>query len=187
MSLTNVDWSTIPAPADDGKAAHLQGAPLPEVTLSATTGGSVTLCDLRGTTVIYIYPMTGRPDRDLPAGWNDIPGVRGCIPQSCAFRDRHAELTTLGADHIFGLSAQNTAYQLEAATRLHLPFPLLSDSAGVARDAMRLPTLIAEGERLLKRLTLIARDGVIVQTFYPVFPPDQDATNVADWLQRNAI
>ena len=182
MSLTKVDWSRIPAPVDDGKAAHLTGLALPDVTLPATDGSTVTLSALTGIAVLYIYPMTGRPDRPLPDGWDMIPGARGCTPQSCAFRDHHAELMALGVKHLFGISAQDTADQSEAASRLHLPFPLLSDASGALRDALTLPTETVDGMVLLKRLTLIVQDANIVQTHYPVFPPDQDATRVIDWL-----
>lgn len=186
MSLTQVDWSLIPSPADDGKADHLEGMSLPDVSLPATTGPAITLADLRGIVVIYVYPMTGRPDRDLPDGWDDIPGARGCTPQSCAFRDHFAELQAHGVTHLFGVSTQSTDYQREAAERLHLPFPLLSDADRAFGRALNLPGVEVERQHLHKRLTMIGIDGVIRQVFYPVFPPDQDAENVTRWLQSNA-
>ncbi|PUB18686.1 peroxiredoxin [Yoonia sediminilitoris] len=182
MSLADVDWSLIPEPADDGKAAHLEGMDVADLSLPVTDGGTVNLRSLPGLTVVYIYPMTGRPDKDLPDGWDDIPGARGCTPQSCAFRDHAAELRELGADHLFGMSTQTTAYQAEAAARLNLPFGLLSDAQGAFSDVMDLPDMVVHGERLLKRLTMIIKDGVIAKVFYPVFPPDQDAANVMAWL-----
>lgn len=182
MSLTDVDWSTIPAPADDGGAAHLRGLAMPSVPLPATTGGTVDLSTLTGLSVIYIYPMTGRPDRALPADWDATPGARGCTPQSCAYRDHFAELQSRGVQHLFGLSVQNTAYQAEAATRLHLPYALLSDADLTLTHTLNLPTLQVDDETLLKRCTLILRDGVIVHVNYPVFPPDRDAANVIAWL-----
>ena len=186
MSLTAVDWSLIPAPADDGMADHLEGMKLPSVCLSATNGAAVMLADLRGLVVIYVYPMTGRPDRALPEGWDDIPGARGCTPQSCAFRDHHAELRNLGVAGLFGVSTQTTAYQTEAATRLHLPFPLLSDAQRSLGNALNLPGIAVEGQHLHKRLTMIIKDGVIAKTFYPIFPPDQDAGTVIAWLRKDA-
>ncbi len=186
MSLTAVDWSLIPAPADDGKATHLEGQSLPDVTLQATDGPAVTLSDLRGLVVFYIYPMTGRPDRDLPDGWDQIPGARGCTPQSCAFRDHYAELQEWGVAGLYGVSTQTTEYQTEAAKRLHLPFPLLSDADQALGKALDLPGIDVEGQHLHKRLTMIVKDGVIVKTFYPVFPPDQDAANVIAWLRSDA-
>ena len=186
MSLTQVDWSLIPTPADDGKADHLVGTSLPDVTLAATQGPAVTLSDLSGLTVIYVYPMTGRPDRDLPEGWNDIPGARGCTPQSCSFRDHDAELRALGVKNLFGVSTQDSAYQSEAAERLHLPFALLSDADQTLGTALDLPGMEVDGQYLHKRLTMIAKDGVIEKVFYPVFPPDQDAQNVIEWLRSNA-
>ncbi len=184
MSLTDIDWSDIPAPEDDGKASHLKGAAMPAVSLPATDGNRVDLGGLTGLSVLYIYPRTGRPDVDLPKGWNDIPGARGCTPQSCAFRDHFSQLKALGVDQVFGLSAQGTADQSEAAERLNLPYPLLSDADGDLRRALDLPTFEADGQTLLKRLTLILRDTMIVDVGYPVFPPDADVLRVIAWLDR---
>jgi peroxiredoxin len=144
----------------------------------------VDLSMLPGGTVVYCYPMTGRPDRSLPAGWDEIPGARGCTPQSCSFRDHHAELRALGA-RVFGLSTQDTEYQREAATRLGLPFALLSDEDLVFAEALGLPTFEADGMVLLKRLTLVIDDGRISKVFYPVFPPDRSAQQVIEWLEQD--
>jgi peroxiredoxin len=175
----------LPVPLDDGACAHLTGLRLPAVALASTVGGTVDLSQQPGTTVTYIYPRTGRPDQEVPAGWNAIPGARGCTPQSCAFRDQHAALKALGVERVYGLSTQDTEYQREAATRLHLPFELLSDASLAWAKALRLPTFTVEGMTLIKRLTLIARDGVIVKVFYPVFPPDGNAAAVLQWLAAN--
>ncbi|MFZ3581009.1 peroxiredoxin [Loktanella sp. DJP18] len=182
MSLTSVDWTTIPAPRDDGGAAHLAGLAVPQVTLASTAGSRVDLSRLPGIAVLYIYPMTGRPDRPLPDEWDATPGARGCTPQSCAYRDHFADLSTRGVAHLFGLSTQDTDWQAEAAARLHLPYPLLSDADLTLTRALNLPTFQMEGQTLLKRCTLILRDGVIVRVHYPVFPPDQDAAGVMAWL-----
>lgn len=186
MQYEMADWSALPTPQDDGAMDHVAGAALPSVPLTRTGGGTVDLSALTGTLVLYAYPKTGQPGTDMPDGWDMIPGARGCTPQTCAFRDHRADLVALGVDHLFGLSAQTTDYQAEVVERLHLPFPLLSDADGALRDAMRLPSFEAAGERLLKRFSLIARDGVVQKVFYPVFPPDQDATNVIAWLAENA-
>jgi len=172
----------LPVPQDDGACAHLPGMRLPALALPSTRGRAVELSALRGTTVIYVYPRTGRPDQESPPGWNDIPGARGCTPQSCAFRDHHDELKRAGAAQVFGLSTQDTAYQREAVERLHLPFELLSDAKLSFARALRLPTFEVDGMKLIKRLTLIAREGVIVKVFYPVFPPDRNASDVLVWL-----
>lgn len=179
------DWSTIPAPQDDGAARHLPGAEIPSVSLAATDGSTVDLAALPGRTVVYAYPRTGRPGVENPEGWDMIPGARGCTPQSCAFRDHSDRLKALGANHLFGLSTQDTAYQAEASARLHLPFPLLSDEGLSLTKALALPTFEVEGMTLLKRFTLVIDDGKIAHAFYPVFPPDRNADDVIAWLAAN--
>jgi peroxiredoxin len=185
-NLLQVDWSTIPAPVDDGATAHLPGSAIPSLPLPATDGSSVDLARLKGTTVVYAYPMTGQPGVPLPDGWDVLPGARGCTPQSCAFRDHYAELRELGTAHLFGLSTQTIDYQREAAERLHLPFPILSDSELKFARALRLPILQVAGMQLLKRVTLILMDDRIEAVFYPVFPPDRSAIDVIDWLRNRS-
>ena len=175
----------LPAPVDDGAASHLEGSLLPNLVLLSTNGSCVNFAGLSGRWVIYVYPMTGRPDVPLPDGWDGIPGARGCTPQSCGFRDHYAELMALNTG-VFGLSAQTTEYQREARDRLHLPFQLVSDSTLRLKSAMRLPTFTVAGMELYKRLTLIAHEGRIAKIFYPVFPPDQNADDVLAWLRENA-
>jgi len=172
----------LPVPADDGAAAHLKGMVMPHVALPSTSGRLVDVGALGpGRTVLYVYPRTGRPDRGVPAGWDSIPGARGCTPESCGFRDHFAELTALGAG-VFGVSTQDTDYQREAVHRLELPFELLSDSRLELTRAMRLPTFQFEGDTLLKRLTLIVLEGRVEHVFYPVFPPDRHAEEVVRHL-----
>lgn len=173
----------LPAPVDDGACAHLAGMRLPAVPLLSTSGRTIDLAALRGRTVVYCYPRTGRPDQEMPTGWNQIPGARGCTPQSCAFRDHYQELRELGVAEVFGLSTQDSDYQREAVERLHLPFELLSDEKLAFARALRLPTFEVDGMVLIKRLTLILRDGVIEKVFYPVFPPDRNAEQVVSWLR----
>ena len=172
----------LPVPQDDGACDHLTGMSLPSITLHSTRGRAVDLAKLKGTTVVYIYPRTGRPGQDLPTGWNAIPGARGCTPQSCAFRDHYQELKELGVAELYGLSTQDTPYQQEAVERLHLPFEILSDEKLEFARALKLPTFEVDGMRLIKRITLIARDGKIVKVFYPVFPSDLNAGEVMRWL-----
>ena len=185
-NLTSVDWSRIPAPVDDGAARHLQGSRMPDVALPGTDGQSVSLARLPGRIVVFAYPRTGEPGKaSLVDDWDMIPGARGCTPQSCAFRDLHKVLIEAGAARVFGLSTQDTAYQQEAAQRLHLPFPLLSDAALALTRALRLPTMEVAGLTLMKRLALVIDGGVITKVFYPVFPPDKNAAEVHAWLAHN--
>jgi peroxiredoxin len=175
--------SDIPAPQDDGAARHLTGMKLPDIALPATSGPDVNLSRLKGRTVLYVYPRTGVPGVDLPPGWNEIPGARGCTPQSCGFRDHFTELKGLGVAQLYGLSTQDSDYQREAAERLHLPFAILSDAGLRLTRAMDLPIFTTSGMTLLKRMALVIDDGTIAKVFYPVFPPDKNAEEVAVWLR----
>ena len=177
----------LPAPVDDGAADHLRGMRLPDVALTATDGSTVSLARLKGRTVVYAYPRTGEPGRPgLTPDWDAIPGARGCTPQSCDFRDHHAALRERGVARVHGLSTQTSAYQREAAARLHLPFTLLADPHRAFAMAARLPTFEAAGHILVRRLTLVIDDGVVGALFYPVFPPDRSARQVLDWLDGSA-
>jgi peroxiredoxin len=176
----------LPVPVDDGAADHLEGLWLPALALPSTQGGEVELAAAAadaGTLVVYVYPRTGTPGKPSPDGWDAIPGARGCTPQSCAFRDRHAELRALGAG-VLGLSAQPAEEQAAFAAREQLPFALLSDPSLELAGALRLPTFEVGGMRLYKRITLIVEDGAIANVFYPVFPPDRNAAEVLAWLRE---
>jgi peroxiredoxin len=175
----------LPVPEDDGAAAHLPGTVMPSVTLPSTSGGTVDLATAGDPlAIVYVYPMTGTPGVALPEGWDQIPGARGCTPESLGFRSRYEELTGLGAQ-VFGLSSQTPAEQAEAAARLALPFPLLSDSGLALAELLQLPTFTADGVVRYKRLTLVLRAGRITHVFYPVFPPDQHAAEVVAWLRAH--
>ncbi|MGI8761586.1 MAG: peroxiredoxin [Jatrophihabitantaceae bacterium] len=176
----------LPVPVDDGAAAHLRGSRLPALELPATDGRHLTLNALgAGRSVLYVYPMTGRPGVALPEGWDAIPGARGCTPESCGFRDHHDELHRAGAARVFGLSSQDTDYQREAAQRLQLPFPLLSDAGLALAAEPGLPTFAVDGVRLFARITLLVRDDIIEHVWYPVFPPDRHAGQVLAWLRTD--
>jgi peroxiredoxin len=172
----------LPVPVDDGGADHLDGATIPSLSLPSTSGEEIDLAAAaEGTLVLYCYPRTGRPGEPLPPGWDEIPGARGCTPQSCAFRDHFAELDGLGAS-VLGLSAQALPDQVEFAERVGLPYPVLSDPGLELAEVLGLPMFDVAGMRLYRRLTLIARGGRIAKVFYPVFPPDRNAADVVAWL-----
>ena len=184
--MSSLDYSALPpdlpVPEDDGAADHLTGLDLPELELPVAGGGSFAL-RRQGLLVAFVYPRTGTPGEPLLPGWDDIPGARGCTPQSCAFRDRHGALEGLGAT-LLGISAMEAADQAAFAERESLPYPLANDAALVLRDELRLPTFETAGLTLYKRLTFVAEDGRIEKVFYPVFPPDRNATDVEDYLKR---
>jgi peroxiredoxin len=183
----------LPIPQEDGACTHLPGKVIPDIALVSTSRQKMSLADLaKSRTVIYIYPMTGRPDRNLPQAWDAIPGARGCTPQSCSFRDHYQELQALETA-VYGLSTQSTTYQQEAKTRLHLPFDLLSDAELNFATALELPTFQVDALSeispeinpvLIKRITLVLCKGKIEKVFYPVFPPDQNAAQVLNYLKH---
>ena len=175
----------LPEPIDDGAADHLPGLAVPAVRLPSTLGGDLDLGAAAaepGRLVVYVYPRTGKPGEPLIEGWDQIPGARGCTPQSCAFRDHAVDLAAHGA-RVVGLSAQSPADQAEFAAREHIPYPVLSDERLELARALRLPTFEAGGLTLYKRLTFVAREGRIEHVFYPVFPPDRNAAEVLAWLE----
>ncbi len=183
-SLTNVDWNTLPQPEDDGAGRRVEGFAVPSMPLPATDDTNIDL-SAPGRTVVFVYPMTGTPGADLPEGWNDIPGARGCTPQACAFRDLHEDLTKAGVGRIFGLSTQTVEDQKEAVERLHLPYPLLSDHSLLFAGDMGLPRFTIGDSTYFKRMTLMIEDSFVRKVFYPVFPPDRAAQDVLDWLSAN--
>lgn len=173
----------LPVPADDGACDHLWGTQIPSVSLLSVSGKEVDLSSCDGTVVIYFYPMIGRPDSPPLVGWNKIPGARGCTPQACSFRDHHAEINSFSVE-VYGVSSQPRADQTEATERLRLPFELLNDSKFELTKALQLPTFEYKSTTLIKRLTLIAIGGAIEKVFYPVFPPDKNAGEVIEWLEK---
>ena len=174
----------LPVPEDDGAADHLPGAELPSVSLPVAGGGQFDFraSEASGTLVAFVYPRTGTPGKKLPPGWDDIPGARGCTPQSCAFRDRHAALAGLGAT-VVGISAMDPGEQAAFAEREGIPYPLLNDGPLLLRDQLGLPTFDVHGTALYRRLTFVAQGGRIEKVFYPVFPPDRNAADVEAWLR----
>lgn len=176
----------LPVPEDDGACGHLIGTLVPNIELRSTAGQLRNVAKEQGWLVLYCYPMTGRPGIPIPDGWASIPGAAGCTPQSCSFRDNHVRFRSLGIT-VFGMSAQTSEDQIEASERLHLPYELISDSELLFANALGLPTFEAAGKRLLKRVTLVIKDGTILKYFYPVFPPERNADDVFSWCEKNAI
>lgn len=178
----------LPVPIDDGGTDHLVGAAMPSLVLATTAGDEVNVSALGpGRTIIYLYPLSGRPGVELPEGWDEIPGARGCTTEACDFRDHFDLLRAAGAWQVYGLSSQDSEYQREFVERMRLPFAVLSDDRHALGDALTLPTFEAGGERLYKRLTLVVREGRIEHVFYPIFPPNTHAQRVLDWLHANPV
>jgi peroxiredoxin len=173
----------LPGPVDDGAADHLVGLAVPAIALPATTGGVLDLVEIAATrSVLFIYPRTGQPGVALPAGWDEIPGARGCTPETMGFRDHEAAFAAAGVA-VYGLSSQDPAYQAELAQRLDVRFPILSDETLQLAGALKLPTFEAAGLELYTRITLVLSEGRVEHVFYPVFPTDTHAARVLDWLR----
>ena len=183
----NVDWSKIPEPKLDFNLEHLNQLIIPDLKLNSTDDTTVSLSNLKGITVIYVYPMTGVPGKELPEGWDEIPGARGCTPQSCSFRDNFSKLKKLGVNNIFGLSTQSTEYQKELATRLHLPYTILSDEKLEFSKKLKLPMFKVLKMNLLKRITLILKDNKIIKYFYPIFPPTKNIEDVINFFEKSKL
>jgi len=179
--------SDLPIPIDDGAGDHLLGKTLPDLTLSSTSSSSrklINLSDIKNQVVFYCYPLTKQVGFDLPDGWDSIPGARGCTPQSCSFRDHYQELQALNTQ-VYGISTQTSSIQQETVARLHLPFELLSDARYKLTTALQLPTFkVGDYQKMIKRLTFIAKEGKIIKVFYPVFPPDRNAQDVVEYLKQ---
>lgn len=176
--------ANLPVPEDDGACNHLEGMQFPSIALLGASGNKIDISTIRGLVVVYFYPLIGNPDSPPMLGWNEIPGARGCTPQSCAFRDLHAEFAELDVN-VYGASSQSHLEQVEASERLHLPFELVSDSSFELASALRLPNFEYTSSTLIKRLTLIIENGIIKKVFYPVFPPNENAANVIAWIKEN--
>jgi peroxiredoxin len=174
----------LPVPEDDGAADHLTGIEMPSVRLPATDGSIIALGNLPARcSLLFCYPRMARPgEPPFTADWDRIPGARGCTPEACGFRDHHLAFRAEGAA-VFGISTQTRAEQREAAARLRLSYPLLSDEGLELGAALRLPTMTVEGVVLLQRLTMAVEDGVVRRVWYPVFPPDRHAEEVLAWLR----
>lgn len=174
----------LPVPQDDGACDHLPGKDLPSLALEATSGRTVNLAEeSQARAVFFFYPRTGRPGVSIPAEWDRVPGARGCTPHSCGYRDLFAEFKALGVG-VFGVSSQDSEYQREFAGRTKLPYEILSDREFRLTEALRLPTFVFEGVRLIKRLAIVAERSRIAKVFYPVFPPDRNAETVLAWLKK---
>lgn len=169
----------LPEPIDDGAADHLLGMKIPNIFLKSTNGSIVNLAELMGKTVIFCYPMTGVPGVALPEGWDEIPGARGCTPQVCSYRDKFSILESLSTN-IFGVSTQNSEYQKELHNRLELSYEILSDAELKFQGRLNLPVFNIENKVLLKRITLIIKEGIISKVHYPVFPSNKDV----DWVVK---
>ena len=174
----------LPIPVDDGACDHLLGSRIPNVTLKGVSDADIDIGSIGGTVVIFFYPMIGNPDSLPMNDWNEIPGARGCTPQSCSFRDNYTKFEGLGIQ-VIGISSQPLADQKEGSARLKLPFELLNDSQLELAKAMKLPTFEYDSSTYIKRLTIISQGGVVKKIFYPVFPPDKNVSDVVEWIEHN--
>jgi len=175
----------LPIPENDGACDHLYNSIIPTIELPNQDGN---LLQLNRTDtfslIIYCYPMTGHPDRELPENWNSIPGARGCTPETCSFRDNYDNFNALNSIPI-GITTQSEEDIKEMTTRLRVPFDVLSDQYLLFTKLMKLPTFTINNKTFIKRLTLIVQKSFIKHVFYPIFPPDLHVKEVIQWLKNN--
>jgi len=175
----------LPIPVDDGSCVHLLQKTIPDISLPNQDGIYLKLKrDVSFRIVLYCYPMTGNPQKSLPANWSNIPGARGCTPQTCSFRDNYDELIKHNAIPI-GLTTQTVPELKEMVTRLLIPFDVVSDSELMFSKALSLPTFNIKDSVFIQRLTIIIEKSIIQRVFYPIFPPDLHIYEVLDWLKKN--
>lgn len=172
----------LPVPQDDGACKHLEGMSLPSVKLITTKDREVNFSLSKKPCVIFFYPRTREPNMPTPDSWDLIPGARGCTPQSCGYKDLFSEFQNLGFE-VFGASSQTTEYQNEFVSRMHIPFEILSDENFQLTNSLNLPTFNFNGMRLIKRLAFVIENQKITKAFYPVFPPNENASSVLSWLK----
>lgn len=170
------------APAAGVVPADLVGKPLPSLRFYATDGRPVDLGALGpGRSVVFVYPLTGRPGVDLPRGLLEVHGARD---QAVWLRDHHAEILAAGVTRVYGLSAQSTGYQRELAYRLRLPYPLIPDPQ-LTLAAAGVPTRTAGDLTLYERLTLVLADDVVEHVFHPIPDPAAHPLEVMRWLTKH--
>jgi len=174
------DLPTAMAPPERGE--QLVDTEIPPLTLPSTEG-PVDLHALAGGPLsLFIYPhATGLPEAPV-AGWEMIPGARGCTAQACGFRDSFDRLRVLGAE-VAGLSVQSVEEQRAFASRVGIQYRLISDPDLRLAETLGLPTFSVEGRTFYRRLTLIASKGRIVEVFSPITDPGRNAIEVAEWLE----
>jgi len=180
-----MDYNKFPKPENDGKADHLLNMCLPDISLKNQQGNLLKI--KRSDTfrlILYFYPMTGNPNKNLPLNWNQTPGAIGCTAENCSFRDNYEELIKLNALPI-GISTQTTVDIKEMTDRLIIPYDVLSDAQNIILNALNMPYFVIENKFYFKRLTLIVEKNIVKKVFYPIFPPNKHINEVLRWLKEN--
>ena len=176
----------LPQPEDDGASDHLLGKTVSDITLSATGGNLLNVCDLDGNFVIlYFFPMMAVPKKSLPTGWNYIPGARGCTPQNITINEHIDDLLKYGAIPI-GISTQPIVELSKLSELREFSQTLLSDVNLKFNEKLDIPTFQVENKTMYKRLTLILNESKIIKVFYPIFPPDKHVFEILGWLKNNS-
>jgi len=127
-----------------------QGDALPDITLMGAEGQPVRLRELAGekVLVVYFYPRDDSP---------------GCTAQACSLRDQYEDFVAAGAE-VVGISADSAESHAGFAARHRLPFKLLSDPSGQAREAFGVSSSFLG--LLPGRVTFVVdRSGIIRDSF----------------------
>jgi peroxiredoxin Q/BCP len=135
------------------------GDAAPDFSLVADDGGTVTLSELRGTSVVlYFYPKDD---------------TSGCTKQACGFRDHVDEFADRGW-MILGVSPDDTASHERFKSKYGLNFRLLSDPNHEVADAYGAwgakKMYGREYEGILRSTFLIDAEGRIARIMEKVKP-----------------
>ena len=186
LDLTKLPHN-LPRPIDDGSCDHLLGMTIPSSIFPSTKGNFLNICKIDTQfTIMYFFPMISILKKNIPLGWNSIPGARGCTPQNIAISEHIDSLRNYGAIPI-GISTQPINELTKIASIREFSQEILSDSNLEFQQKLDIPTFQVEDKTMYKRVTLILKNSKIIKVFYPVFPPDKHIFEVLEWLKFCSI
>ena len=176
----------LPVPEKDEKTDHLLGKQIPKIILPATVGGFFDFSSIKNQyKILYFFPLMGISQKEMPHGWNDIPGARGCTPQNISINNHLAELAEYNAIPI-GISTQPITDLEKLSSKRNLSQILTSDIKLKFQKYLNVPVFTINGNTMYKRLTLVVKNSKIIKIFYPVFPPDKHIFELLEWLEKDS-
>ena len=176
----------LPIPENDGKANHLLGRQIPNIILPSTVDSFFDFSSINNRYgILYFFPLMGMPQDDVPQGWDNIPGARGCTPQNISVNKHLKDLEEYDAAPI-GISTQPIAELEQLSSMRNLSQVLVSDNKLEFQKQLNVPVFVVDGNTMYKRLTLIVKNSKIIKVFYPVFPPDKHIFEILKWLENDS-